>query len=405
MHARVLGRRFFAVIAFALGLTGGSPAVAQTQTAVEYYYAAWNFYFFTAFADEIAGLDAGAYGGVWKRTGQTFQVWSQAGPGVLPTCRFFSITFAPRSSHFYTPIAAECDGLKSNPNWMFESIAFYLQLPDANGNCPPGTVILYRLYNNGMGGAPNHRFTTSLAIFNQMLAAGWIFEGDLHTYAFACVPAPVTAEGQWDGFTNTNLLLITLVLDDGTFYYLYTTQAGAPSPNVGFVQGTLTYSNGQFMSSDAVDFNFAGAGARNAAVSGYFVPRQSFNGSVTEGLQVTTFISGYDDFYDQPASLSSLPGTYAGFFVSTTSAANASITIAANGTFTGASSGCSFNGTMSPRGSVNVFNLSITFHGGGCSFGSATLIGIAIYEPQSGAVLALAPNATRTDGFMFVGGP
>jgi Repeat of unknown function (DUF5648) len=93
-----------------------------------------------------------------------------------------------RASHFYTPFADECTALKANPAWQFESIAFYVQLPDGSGNCPAGTVPLYRLYNNSMGGAPNHRYTTSLAILNQMLAAGWTFEGNAATKVFACVP-------------------------------------------------------------------------------------------------------------------------------------------------------------------------------------------------------------------------
>jgi hypothetical protein len=39
-----------------------------------------------------------------------------------------------------------------------------------------------------MGGAPNHRYTTSLTILNQMIAAGWAFEGNGNTMVFACVP-------------------------------------------------------------------------------------------------------------------------------------------------------------------------------------------------------------------------
>jgi hypothetical protein len=38
-------------------------------------------------------------------------------------------------------------------------------------------VPIYRLYNNGPGGAPNHRYTTSDAIRAQMIAQGWIPEG------------------------------------------------------------------------------------------------------------------------------------------------------------------------------------------------------------------------------------
>jgi hypothetical protein len=61
-------------------------------------------------------------------------------------------------------------------------------LIDADGGCATGTVPLYRLYNNGMGGAPNHRYTTSVAVFNEMIAAGWLPEGHGITKVFACVP-------------------------------------------------------------------------------------------------------------------------------------------------------------------------------------------------------------------------
>jgi hypothetical protein len=168
---------------------GGSP---QTAVAVEYYYDVWNFYFETSFPDEIAALDGGAFGGAWKRTGETFKVWSQATGSASATCRFFSTAFAPRSSHFYTPFPSECALVQMDPAlhaaWQFENIAFYIQLADANGFCPAGTIPLYRLYNDGMGGAPNHRYTTSVTVFNQMAAAGWLFEGDGNTKVFACVP-------------------------------------------------------------------------------------------------------------------------------------------------------------------------------------------------------------------------
>lgn len=155
---------------------------------VEYHHAAWDHYFVTASANEIAALDSGAFGGVWHRTGWSFAVWSQSVAGSSPTCRFFSTGFPPKSTHFYTPFPSECNGLMADRNWQFEAVAFYLQLPSASGVCGTGTTPLYRLYNNFMGGAPNHRYTTSAAIFNQMIAAGWTFEGNSSTKVFACVP-------------------------------------------------------------------------------------------------------------------------------------------------------------------------------------------------------------------------
>jgi hypothetical protein len=122
-------------------------------------------------------------------------VWSSAlDAAVLPTCRFFSTAiFAPKSAHFYTPIASECQFLQTDPAsltvWQLETnAAFYLELTDASGNCPAGTTPLYRVNNNGMGGAPNHRFTTDRATRDQMVTLGWVAEGNGPDIIFACVP-------------------------------------------------------------------------------------------------------------------------------------------------------------------------------------------------------------------------
>jgi hypothetical protein len=50
-------------------------------------------------------------------------------------------------------------------------------LPNADGTCPAGTIPVYRMFNNGMGGAPNHRFTTDLTVRQQMIDAGYTPEG------------------------------------------------------------------------------------------------------------------------------------------------------------------------------------------------------------------------------------
>jgi hypothetical protein len=155
------------------------PTPSVTVPAVEYYYAAWNFYFETAFPAEIAALDGGAFGGVWQRTGQQFNVYALAGaPASSSTVwRFFSTIFAPKSSHFYTGIMSEYNSLLVNPNWELEGPVFNTPMPAADGTCPVGSIPIYRLYNNNAGGAPNHRFTTDTNVRAQMIAAGWTPEG------------------------------------------------------------------------------------------------------------------------------------------------------------------------------------------------------------------------------------
>ncbi len=152
------------------------PVPAPKVAAIEYHHAGFDHYFITAIADEIAKLDNGTFSG-WTRTGGSFNVYSAEQVGTKPVCRFFSTAFAPKSSHFYTPDPAECATVKQNANWQFEGLVFNVAVPDANGNCLAGTQPVYRLYNNGMGAAPNHRYTTSLATRADMLAQGWIPEG------------------------------------------------------------------------------------------------------------------------------------------------------------------------------------------------------------------------------------
>jgi serine protease len=156
-----------------------ASALPTSATAVEYYNAGFGHYFMTADADEIAGLDAGAFGGAFVRTGRTFGVYATASAGLVPVCRFFTTpgTFGAKSSHFYTADPAECEGLKLNPKWIYEKIAFHAPVP-VDGTCPASSLPVYRLYNNGQTAAPNHRFTTDYATRLALASAlNWSDEG------------------------------------------------------------------------------------------------------------------------------------------------------------------------------------------------------------------------------------
>ena len=166
---------------------GAGPLTTSSLVrVVEYHHAEWDHYFMTAIPDEIAKLDNGTFVG-WARTGQAFNVYVSGTPDTAEVCRFFSTAFAPRSSHFYTPFAVECASVKTNSSWQFEAAVFNVALPAEDGSCPGGTQPLYRLYNDGMGAAPNHRYTTDFATFGVMQQLGWKPEG-AGVGVIACVP-------------------------------------------------------------------------------------------------------------------------------------------------------------------------------------------------------------------------
>ena len=153
-----------------------APPPVGLARAIEYYNKAFAHFFITTNADEIAKLDSGAIAG-WQRTGQSFNVYATSGPGLAAVCRFFSASFAPKSSHFYAPRGLGCDALLTSTVWQYEGDVFYTPLPSASGGCPDGNIPVYRLYNNGQDGAPNHRFTTSDATRLDMLSDGYLAEG------------------------------------------------------------------------------------------------------------------------------------------------------------------------------------------------------------------------------------
>jgi len=162
---------------------------AGTAVATEFYYAGFDHYFHSADEVETRVLQDGLFGNAWNRTYQFWRVWTDAGAGRLAVCRFFSATFAPKSSHFFTPNSAECDGLRAAGVWVYEGTVYLMAQPDLAGNCPAGTEKQYRLYNNGQGDAPNHRLTPDSATRNQMRFAGWIPEGYGADIVSACTPS------------------------------------------------------------------------------------------------------------------------------------------------------------------------------------------------------------------------
>jgi len=169
------------------------PPTIITVAVIEYHHSRFDHYFITPVAAEIALLDAKVPPFEdWSRTGFSFNAYTSTNAPISSTanCRFFNDHFAPKSSHFYAPHGLGCEEtIAKFPDWTLESDnLFRSMLPNAIGACPAGTIEVYRLYNNGMGGAPNHRFTTSRTERQAMLDKGYISEGASVAGVGMCVP-------------------------------------------------------------------------------------------------------------------------------------------------------------------------------------------------------------------------
>ena len=153
-----------------------APPTAGFVLVYEFYNTGLKHYFRTSSAAEAAGVDNGSAGPNWIRTGDNFYAYlpGSTSPG-SDVCRFY--TFGA-NSHFYTAFANECAGLKApNSGWVYEGLSFRIPLPSGT-SCIAGTKPVYRLYNNRFAFTDsNHRFTTDFANVAPLQNQGWSYEG------------------------------------------------------------------------------------------------------------------------------------------------------------------------------------------------------------------------------------
>lgn len=214
-----------------------------------------------------------------------------------------------------------------------------------------------------------------------------------------------SAEGLWIGSTSTSRTVTAFVLNDGTYWMLYSV------PHVsaligGFVQGTGSSLNGSFSSSDGIDFNVEGNGINPTTLSASYMSKQSFNGSVTYPIlnQAFTFTSTYNSDYDQTPSVSALAGTYTGIASTGGSTELTAIVISSPGVLAGTGTGgCHFVGTVVPRSKGNLYSLAVVFGGGACTNGTASVTGVGYFDASAKRLYAATLNNARSVGLVFVG--
>ena len=203
-------RHFLALLLLAaLPATAAVPAT-QTVTVIEFYNATLDHYFMTADAAEAHDLDTGVHPG-WARTGLTFLA-IKAGEqvaGSTPICRFYGRPDAvpPLDSHFYSASVAECTAVQAQfaASWQLESQEIFRAMAvDPNtGRCATDFSPIYRLWNQRSD--VNHRYTDQTSVYAQMIAKGYVAEGNGNPQqpVIFCMPAKSGGAGSGSGPDTT----------------------------------------------------------------------------------------------------------------------------------------------------------------------------------------------------------
>lgn len=213
----------------------------------------------------------------------------------------------------------------------------------------------------------------------------------------AAVTAARPVAGMYAGTYNTNSRINTLVLDDDSYYSFYSFNSAVPIVPLGMLYGSGKSSSGNFAAPVVHDYN------NNVlfTLSGYYNAQVAFNGTLTASTGTLNFASSVIDSatydYNKPAALADVAGSWN--MVQTGVAAQA-ITILADGSFTGSSTGCAIAGKLTPRGNKNVFDATVSFGGNAsatltCPLATTTITGVAFtYSLNAGVTRQLYIAAT-----------
>jgi hypothetical protein len=231
------------------------------------------------------------------------------------------------------------------------------------------------------------------------------------------VPAG-TAEGLWtgtlvDATTGDTRTVKGAVLDDGTYWFLYSTVLD-PTLIAGALQGDGSMQNGTFASLNGLDFNNELALILPVPVTAHYVMQQNLSGTVTyPGGKTFTFTSTFDPEYNVVPVFANVAGTYDGsvfgfphtITVDPSGAITVTTTVGHQSSPSGIELGCDFTGSLSTRSQGNVYNISFT-PSNACTIAELlgrTFTGVAFFDAAATKiyVLALHRRISPFDPYVF----
>lgn len=225
-------------------------------------------------------------------------------------------------------------------------------------------------------------------------------------------PAPAvaasTAEGVYAGTISNGKSHNVLVLENDQVYVMYGTMINGSLMVSGFIQGSGKSNNGSFSATDMRDYSASAGASPNFTLSATYVKNTSFSGTTSDGTTTISFTGGplqnslYN--YNTAANVANIVGSWT---ITDLAGRPAALNIAASGSFTGSTSGCTFFGTIKPRASgKNVFDAVATFGAAPCLLPNQTVSGIALEYPLTGGgrqLIIAGTDALRNNGAAYLG--
>ncbi|MEN9865503.1 MAG: hypothetical protein RL748_1093 [Pseudomonadota bacterium] len=223
--------------------------------------------------------------------------------------------------------------------------------------------------------------------------------------SFTPMPVASAASGLWEGNSGDGRKLVSVVLENGVFWTLYS-PSGQPNSFDGIISGYGKVENNQFNSTRAYDFNLSTLAIQPTVMQSQVQAQQTFNGSFSSlgSKQNISFTSNYNASLTQATPVATVAGTYLGIGLQKDSSTVQTLKIDSNGAIsTTVLSSCRITGNISASSKINAYNVSLTFGAAPCKTPNTTVNGIGFYDPNGQAWYSIGINGSRDDGYIFTG--
>ncbi len=226
---------------------------------------------------------------------------------------------------------------------------------------------------------------------------------------FTPMPVASAASGLWEGSTADGRKLVSVILDNGVFWSLY-----SPPGQSGNVEGIITgygkVDSSNFNSTKAYEFNFRNLAAIQQTEMHSHISQdgahKTLNGSFSTlgNKHNIDFTTAYSTSLTQAAPLSTLAGTYIGVGLQHNSSTLQTLKIDSDGKLSSTVlNACRISGTVSARNNINAYSVSITFGATPCKNPNTTVNGVGFYDSKTRQFYTIGINGQRNDGFIFAG--
>lgn len=229
------------------------------------------------------------------------------------------------------------------------------------------------------------------------------------TSAPPVAPPTTVISSVFDGQTDSNQPITTFLLNDGSFFTVYS-DPSAPQNFVGAIVGDGTVANGSLASASAYDIGLSGSGANTASavsVSASYVEKTSLSGFVTNtATNVTTsFVGSYNSSYETLPALSSVAGTYTGTIATKDQVeAQIQLKVGADGALSGSlPCGCEITAKLLPGSDGTAYDATLAFTGGTHPFSGQSFAGNVYFDAATNRLYIVGKISGSGESAVFVG--